>query len=334
MKALMATGHNTALQPVPLWDLPTFAGAGALRSSTDDLLTFLAAVLGHRTSPLQEAFATMTAIRRPTGSPESETGLAWQILKTERLEIIWHDGGTAGFRTWIGYAPRSRTGVVVLSNVGGAAAPNDIGRHLLDTSQALRQTFPAPPKQRIETRIDPSAFDRLIGRYQVAPAAVLTISRQEGRFLAQLTGQPAYEIFAESEKDYFFKVVDAQLTFETDAQNKPVAVVLHQNGVTQRAPRIEGEPIVPKEITLDPAVLDRYVGRYQLAPGQVMTITRQGTRVFAQPSGQPAQEIFASSEREFFLRVVNAQLRFEVGDDGRAHALVLLPTGARAPRVD
>jgi hypothetical protein len=218
--------------------------------------------------------------------------------------------------------------------VGGAAAPNDIGRHLLDPSQALRQTFPAPPKQRIETRIDPSAFDRLIGRYQVAPAAVLTISRQEGRFLAQLTGQPAYEIFAESEKDYFFKVVDAQLTFETDAQNKPVAVVLHQNGVTQRAPRIEGEPIVPKEITLDPAVLDRYVGRYQLAPGQVMTITRQGTRVFAQPSGQPAQEIFASSEREFFLRVVNAQLRFEVGDDGRAHALVLLPTGARAPRVD
>ena len=55
----------------------------------------------------------------------------------------------------------------------------------------------------------------------------------------QLTGQPRFEVFAESEKKFFLKVVDAQLTFETDAQNKAVAVVLHQNGMDQRAPRIE-----------------------------------------------------------------------------------------------
>ena len=65
------------------------------------------------------------------------------------------------------------------------------------------------------------------------------MTRDGSRFFAQLTGQPTFEIFAESEKEFFLKVVDAQLTFETDAQNKAVAVVLHQNGADQRAPRIE-----------------------------------------------------------------------------------------------
>ena len=80
------------------------------------------------------------------------------------------------------------------------------------------------------------------GSYQLAPAAILTVTRDGSRRFVQLTGQPAFEIFAESEKKFFLKVVDAQLTFETDAQNTAVAVVLHQNGMDRRAPRIEGRP--------------------------------------------------------------------------------------------
>ncbi len=130
-------------------------------------------------------------------------------------------------------------------------------------------------------------------------------------------------------------MVDAQLTFETDAQNKAVAVVLHQNGVDQRASRIEGEPVVPKEIAVDPAVLDGYVGRYQLRPELVITITRQQAKLFAQLTGQPSFEVFASGEREFFYKVVNAQLTFEVDAQGRAIAVVLHQNGQspRAPRI-
>src|ERR1700683_4606198 len=52
MKLRMATGHSAMLAPVANWDLPTLAGAGALRSSADDKLTFLEAFLGYRESPL------------------------------------------------------------------------------------------------------------------------------------------------------------------------------------------------------------------------------------------------------------------------------------------
>jgi CubicO group peptidase (beta-lactamase class C family) len=334
MKAQLATGHSPALEPVANWDLPTFAGAGALRSTTNDMLTFLGAALGYGPSPLDPAFAAMASTRRPTGSPTMEAGLGWQILKGQGTEIVWHNGGTGGYRTWIGYEPRSRTGIVVLTNAGTTAGPDDIGRHLLVPSLPLLQAFAPPPKTRIEAKVDPASFDRFTGRYQLAPSVLLTVTREGPRFFAQLTGQQALEIFAESEKDYFLKVVDAQLTFETDAQNKAVAVVLHQNGKDQRALRIEGEPVVPKVITLDPSILGRYVGRYEIAPGMAMTVTRQEGRLFAQPTGQAAQEIFASSEREFFLKAINAQLRFEVDASGRATALILLPSGTRAARVD
>ncbi len=334
MKAALAPGHGPALEPVPNWDLPTFAGAGALRSTTNDMLTFLGAAMGYTASPLGPAFTAMTTTRRPGSAETMEMGLGWLIAKAQDRQIVWHNGGTGGYRTWAGFDPSSRTGVVVLTNAGTAAGPDDIGRHLLAPASPLLQTFPAPPRTRTETKVDPSVFDRLVGRYQLAPAAILTVTREGSRFLVQLTGQPPFEIYAESEKDYFLKAVDAQLTFETDAQNKAVAVVLHQNGASPRAPRIEGEPVMPKVVTLDTAVLDRYVGRYQLAPGTVMTITRQDGRMFAQPTGQGAQEIFASSELEFFVKAINAQLRFEVDANGRVTALIFLPSGARAARLD
>ena len=70
------------------------------------------------------------------------------------------------------------------------------------------------------------------------PAIVITITRQQAKLFAQLTGQPAIEVFASGERDFFYKVVNAQLTFEVDGQGRAIAVVLHQFGRDSRAPRI------------------------------------------------------------------------------------------------
>ena len=78
-----------------------------------------------------------------------------------------------------------------------------------------------------------------MGRYQFAPTAVLTISRQDGRMFAQLTGQPAAEIFPSSEREFFYKAVDAQLTFTAGADGRVTALVLRQNGAEQQARRVD-----------------------------------------------------------------------------------------------
>ena len=334
MQARLAPGHNPGLERVANWDLPTLAGAGALRSNANDMLTFLAAALGVKASPLQRAFDSMLATRRPAGNAALDIALGWHVLKAQGTEVVWHNGGTGGYRTWMGYEPKSRNAVVVLSNVGSAGGPDDIGQHLLVPALPLRQSTTSNTS-RTETKVDAAVFDRYVGRYQLAPSAILTISRKDNQFFVQLTGQPTLEIFAESEKKFFLKVVDAQLTFETDAQNKAVSVTLHQNGIDQRAPRIEGEPATPKVITLDAAVLERYVGAYQLAPGATLTVTRTDNHLFVQLTGQPSFEVFPTAEREFFYKVVNAQLTFEVEGQGPATAVVLHQNGQspRAPRI-
>ena len=239
MKTRLAGGHTASLEPTRNWDLPTFAGAGALRSTTNDMLTFLSAAIGLTPSPLTPAMARTLATRWPAGQGSMDIALGWHIFKAPAGDLMWHNGGTGGYRTFMGYNPRTRVGIVVLSNTSTPAGPDDIGRHLLDASIPLVQTFSAPTASRTEVKVDPVLFDRYVGQYQLAPSAILTVTRDGSQFFVQLTGQPRFDIFAESEKKFFLKVVDAQLTFETDTQNKAVAVVLHQNGRDQRAPRIE-----------------------------------------------------------------------------------------------
>lgn len=128
----LAVGHNAALMVVSNWELPTLAGAGAMRSSAHDMLTFLAASLDTNTSPFASAMAEMLTVRRPTGVPGMDVALGWHILTRDGTELVWHNGGTGGYRAFIGFNTQSRAGVAVLSNTATPIGVDDMGLHLLD----------------------------------------------------------------------------------------------------------------------------------------------------------------------------------------------------------
>lgn len=336
LKARLAVGHNQALEPVANWDIPTLAGAGALRSTANDLLIFLAANLGYTKTPLAPAMAAMLKVRRPTGMPNVAVALAWHITTRDGEELIWHNGGTGGYRTYIGFDPKKGIGVVALSNTSTGTGVDDIGQHLLDSSIPLV----TPPKPHTEVAVDPKIFDGYVGRYALTPSFILTITREGDHLFTQATGQSKFEVFPGSKNDFFYKVVDAQITFQSDAQGKASGLILHQNGRNLPAKRMEGDapPAEPvrghKEISIDPKLLDGYVGRYQLAPNFILTVTREGDQLFVQATGQPTAPVFPESEKNFFYKVVDAQISFETDDQGRASALVLHQNGMdqRAPR--
>jgi len=335
MRARLAPGHNRFLEPATNWDSPTLAGAGALRSTVNDMLMFLAAAIDVERPPLGPAFALTTSTRR---SPSSafEVGLGWGIAKNRGTEVMFVNGRSGGYRTWLGFEPRTRRGVVVLTNADGVVGPDDLGRYVLNSAFPLLPNVPSAPTPRRQTRVDPTVFDRFVGHYQLAPAVILTVGRQGSRLFTQFTGEPPFELFAESEKDYFLKAADAQFAFESDGTGKVKAVSMRLNGAAQRAPRLEGAPVMPREVAVDSVILERYVGRYEFAPNVVLAISRKETRLFAQITGQPSVEIFAASEQQFFYKAVNAQLTFESGDDGRVRAVVLQQNGVnqRARRLD
>jgi CubicO group peptidase (beta-lactamase class C family) len=97
-----------------------------------------------------------------------------------------------------------------------------------------------PPELR-EIALDAGAPGDYVGKYR-GKFGVMEVAFTGNHLEAQLTGQPAFRIFANARDRFFYKIVDAQLDFERDAGGKVVAVVLHQNGQHLRAPRVATQP--------------------------------------------------------------------------------------------
>jgi D-alanyl-D-alanine-carboxypeptidase/D-alanyl-D-alanine-endopeptidase len=246
-QASLAPGHTQALEPAPYRTRQAMIGNGGIISSANDVLTFLSASSGLVETPLAPAFHTIEAEQLPIGEHGS-VGLGWHLLRREAGVVVWHNGGTGGFRTFAAYDRQARQAVVVLANVSTPEGVDDIGVHLIAGGPLLPAGSPdvTPFRPRQQVAVAPPVLDRYVGDYQLAPQAVLSVRRDGGQLNAQLTGQPWYPVFPESERVFFYKVVDAALHFEADAPGHATAVVLHQQGRERRAPRIE-PPLVHGE---------------------------------------------------------------------------------------
>ncbi len=96
--------------------------------------------------------------------------------------------------------------------------------------QRATRTNKPIPTGRTEIELAGEVFDAYTGEYELAPGFIIKVWREEKSFKAQATGQPAFDIFAESETRFFLKVVDAQVEFNKDDTGKVVSMTLFQNG--------------------------------------------------------------------------------------------------------
>ncbi|TWT41104.1 D-alanyl-D-alanine-carboxypeptidase/endopeptidase AmpH precursor [Phycisphaerae bacterium RAS1] len=104
--------------------------------------------------------------------------------------------------------------------------------------EARRLAKEEEPRPRTEVAVDPKILAEYVGKYALGPAT-FDIKLSDGKLTAQLTGQRRFPVFAESETKFYYKVVDAQLTFVRDDAGKVAALILHQNGMDQRAERVD-----------------------------------------------------------------------------------------------
>ncbi|HEY3741195.1 MAG TPA: serine hydrolase [Bryobacteraceae bacterium] len=230
-KANFAHGYDPSLAPTKNWDLPTFAGAGAIRSTVNDMLKFLSAELGLTKSPLSKAMEMTQAMQKPTGMKDIDIGMGWHINSKYNTSVIWHNGGTGGYRTWAGFEKSTKSAVVVLCNTSFGV--DDLGLHFLVTSYPAPM-LEAPPH---EVTLDPAVLAKLTGHYVLAPTFAINVTEEGGKLWAQATGQPRFQLFAKSDTEFFLKVVEASVTFEKDASGNVTDLILHQNGANQKAKR-------------------------------------------------------------------------------------------------
>ena len=147
LEARLAQGHDGNLQPTANWDIPTLAGDGALRSTVYDLLKFVAANLDPAESKLPASLQEAQKPREDFGPGGTQVGLAWFISSREGTTIIWHNGQTGGYHSFVGFDRERRRGVVVLSNASPSI--DDIGFHLLEPKIELAKFTPSAPSAEV-----------------------------------------------------------------------------------------------------------------------------------------------------------------------------------------
>jgi CubicO group peptidase (beta-lactamase class C family) len=119
MKTRLATGHDQNGKRVANFQLQVMASAGALLSTANDLLRYLAANLGPAQSDLRPLMEQMQVIRHRNQPEFGTTAMPWYdwgVWNPPQSEILGHGGGTGGCSTFIGFDKKHRCGVVVLSN--------------------------------------------------------------------------------------------------------------------------------------------------------------------------------------------------------------------------
>jgi D-alanyl-D-alanine-carboxypeptidase/D-alanyl-D-alanine-endopeptidase len=231
MQARLAPGHDGAWRTVSNWDLLAVAGAGALRSTANDLLRFVDACSGRMQTPLTNAAASLLEVRRQTDINNQYAAAGWFVRTQYGDELVWKDGDTGGYSTFIAFSTRAPRAAVLLSNTSAPFTTPEIGKHLVNPA------FPLPALHRT-VAIDPADLAAYAGRYAISPRFVLTIRPGDGHLLVQATDQAELDMFPESKTQFFCRAVDAQLTFQLDPDGHASGLVLHQNRRNLRAPRL------------------------------------------------------------------------------------------------
>jgi len=259
-------------------------------------------------------------------------GVGYENLgkSTDSIYTISHGGGINGFNTNIARTPSDKSLVVLLSNTGGAPL-NSMTRAILGIIH--NKEFVMPKKSiadELLAVIEAEGIDAGIARYN-------TIKDSEGYDLNegdmnamgyQLMGSDKvedaskiFELIIEAfpkSSNAYDSLGEAQMKLgknDLAIKNYRKSVELNPNnqGAMEFLKKL-GDDVsdLDKDVEVSDAILETYIGKYELVPGFVLTVTKEGNQLKTQATGQPVADIFPKSENEFYLKVVEAQLTFNL----------------------
>ena len=131
--------------------------------------------------------------------------------------------GTGGYAVFIGYSTKTARNRILLSNAADYDVNIALGTHLVNAAYPL-------PKLHREVPVDPAVLAAYAGRYEISPNFILTVRPDGGRLFVEATEQAECEVYAESETEFFYRVVDAQVSFARPEGGAAPSLTLHQNG--------------------------------------------------------------------------------------------------------
>ena len=231
------------------WDMSRAGGAGALYSTVGDLYRWNEGVFGGKVlsaASLKAAFTPVKTAESKGEDPKDGYGYGWGIGSLRGLREIDHGGGLHGFTSFLLRITNENFTVAVLANSATPIPNMDTSGLAHDIANIyLADKLQPRPTTIANKSVSPKLYDAYVGRYDYG-MAVLKVTKENDRLFAQLTGQSKFEIFPRSETEFFWKVVEAHVTFVKDKTGKIIKAIHHQGGQTIDAPRLPDEAGVGK----------------------------------------------------------------------------------------
>jgi len=225
-KPRRAVGTDLDLKPVPNWTWDVLAPAGGLVSTVSDQLALIDAELDAASGskqPLRAAMRLTQEDQLPAQSAQN-VGLGWQIDGVGRY---WHNGGTGGFRSFVGFDPKTRRGVVILSS----SAVSLVDHIALDLYKMLGNEEVTPVKPPAVDQLAPYAGTYQLGEFKLA------ISIKDKRMYITGQGEQPLRLIPISDHEMWFEAQQAIVVFEKEG-DKVVRAVFVVGPQRLAAPRV------------------------------------------------------------------------------------------------
>ena len=264
----------------------------------------------------------------------------------DSIYVISHGGGINGFSTYISRAAEGKSLVVLLNNTGGAP--------LNDMTYAIRgimndKSYDHPKKSLadelamvIETKgieagityfnDNKDSDDLELSEREINDLGYMLMFEDRAEEAAKIfklnletfpKSSNVYDSYAEALMT-LGQNEDAIKNYKTSVEMNPA----NQHGIDMlKELGVDTDDLI-KEVVVPVEILDAYIGRYELVPGFIITVTKgENNQMHAQATGQPEFDIFPKSNEVFYLTAVEAEISFNKDADGNVESLTLFQGG-------
>jgi CubicO group peptidase (beta-lactamase class C family) len=292
--------------------------AGSLMSTVEDLFIWNRAIRSNKLLKQESIDLAFTNYRLNNGE-NINYGYGWCTNEINGSSTLEHSGGIFGYVTNSIYLPDEDVFVAIYSNCD-CNGPGDVSTKM--AALAIGKPFlGAEDAITVET----DELKKLVGIYDFADGSSRTITLEDNQLFSLRTGSSKIKIFPTSRNIFSYDNHFATIQFE---ENGNEIKALFANRIDKTEGVKTDKPIpMHKEIQLDQALMERYVGVYEINPELNIAITLEDQKLMSKATGQQKFQIFPESETRFFLKDVDAQIEFIASGDGLFDSFILYQGG-------
>jgi CubicO group peptidase (beta-lactamase class C family) len=294
--------------------------AGSILSTVEDMFKWNQALHAYKLvkkESLDKAFTNYAL----TDGTKTDYGYGWTFANIQESPSIEHGGGINGSSTMAIYLPGEDVYVVVFSNCQC--------KHSGDVAIKMAGIAIGKPYAYKEISVENSILQSYTGVYENARGELRVISIEENKLYSKRGRNAKLHIRPYEKDNFYFDDAMVRIEFVRNSKGEVPSLILKSRNGNEEWTRTDKPIPVITEIKLSSAVLDMYVGEYEINPEFTFVITKEDDKLFLQATGQEKLEIFAEAETTFFLKVNDARLEFVKDDSGKVIKSILEQGGRR-----